>query len=128
MSFMSKKKYFLWGPVIFWMGFIFCLSSVPGNEIPDLHIPNFHPLVHFFEYSILTILLLRAVKGESPEIHPLRHMGLAMLIVILFAGSDEWHQTFVTGRSGQLSDVIGDTVYATIGLLSFKFIAKQWRI
>ena len=123
---MCKKKYFLWGPVILWMGFIFCLSSVPGNEIPDLHIPNFHPLVHFVEYSVLTILLLRAFKGEYPDINAFRQIVSTILVVIIFAVTDEWHQTFVAGRSGKLPDAVTDTVYSIIAMLFyFKVIIKR---
>ena len=119
----------MWGPVIFWMGFIFCLSSVPGNEIPDLHIPNFHPLVHFFEYSILTILLLRAFKGEYPDIPVLRQILLTIFIVTIFAGTDEWHQTFVPGRSGKFPDAVADIVYSTIGMSVYlRMIAGRWKV
>ena len=111
------------------MGFIFCLSAVPGNEIPDLHIPNFHPLVHFFEYSILAILLLRAFKGEYPDIPALRQILLTIFIVTIFAGTDEWHQTFVPGRSGQLPDAVKDIIYSAVGtLIYFKIISKRWQV
>lgn len=40
----------------------------------------------------------------------------ALLFCVAYAVSDELHQTFVVGRSGQVSDVLIDTVGALIGI------------
>jgi VanZ family protein len=40
----------------------------------------------------------------------------ALLFCVAYAVSDELHQTFVVGRSGQVSDILIDTVGAIIGI------------
>ena len=61
-------------------------------------------------YGILTVLLFGAVR-----LH-IRHKGYAlltaMLLAVLYAFSDEWHQTFVPGRKGTLRDVAINAVGA----------------
>jgi VanZ family protein len=42
---------------------------------------------------------------------------LALALTVLYAASDEWHQTFIPNRSGQLADVLVDTAGALTVLL-----------
>lgn len=52
----------------------------------------------------------------------LKEMFLPWLIAALYAASDEIHQLFVPGRSGQLSDVILDSAGALAGVAVFTVI------
>ncbi|MFH0985160.1 MAG: VanZ family protein [Candidatus Omnitrophota bacterium] len=108
-----------WLPVLLWMIFIFILSSVPGKEIPDLSIPQFHKVVHFFEYTVLGGLWLRALLLSSSRVAGFKASILAWALTALFALSDEWHQTFVSGRSGELDDVLFDVCCAVLGILLY---------
>ena len=44
--------------------------------------------------------------------------GKAILVVIVYAASDEIHQLFVPSREGTLRDVIIDTIGGTCGLVA----------
>ena len=48
-----------------------------------------------------------------------KEMFLPWFIAALYAASDEIHQLFVPGRSGQLSDVILDSAGALAGVAAF---------
>lgn len=68
---------------------------------------------HFIAYmilGILAILLLLQIKdiNKKPQ--------LALLICVLYAVSDEIHQLFVPGRSGQFRDVIIDSSGSCVGI------------
>jgi VanZ family protein len=52
-----------------------------------------------------------------------RRAWLALLITILYAFSDEYHQTFVPGRHGQLQDVAIDMTGA---LLAMSLAHSSW--
>lgn len=72
---------------------------------------------HFCEYALLAITL-----GFHFYIHGFMGMRLFVLSILLstiYAASDEFHQTFVPGRSGQFRDVMIDTLGAVAGLLFF---------
>ena len=101
-------------PVLLWMVFIFTLSSVPRANVPNLF-PYFHIAVHFTEYSVLAFLGARAVHHYYPAWPFARISAVVLGIAVLFAVSDEWHQTFVPGRIGQIQTVFSDGAYAALG-------------
>ena len=72
---------------------------------------------HASVYFVLAILLLHALIVTNPKIHKslLLTFFITIFICFLYAGSDEYHQTFVNGRTGQFSDVLIDTAGAFIG-------------
>jgi VanZ family protein len=98
----------LWLPVVLWAGLIFTLSSIPslgtGLGTWDLVLRK---LAHAGEYAILGALLVRA----------LRRPGAAVALGVLYAVSDEVHQSFVEGRMGSALDVGIDAVGVVCGVL-----------
>jgi|LGVE01.1.fsa_nt_gb VanZ family protein len=54
-----------------------------------------------------------------------RQMILALGICVLYAISDEMHQTLVIGRSGEVRDVLIDSTGALIGILITTFIQTK---
>jgi VanZ family protein len=123
----DRRRFFLyaWLPVLLWMFFIFFLSSVPGQEIPDLSIPHFHRWVHFFQYSVLGWLWVRALLLRIRKMRYLKASVFAWILTASFACSDEWHQTFTPGRSGRLEDVIFDALCAVVGILLYLVARKK---
>ena len=74
---------------------------------------------HMFEYFCLAIsglLFFRELYAEKLR-RGLRACLSALLLCFVYACSDEWHQTFVPGRSGRFSDVMVDTAGSLFGLL-----------
>lgn len=103
-----------WLPVIIYGALIFSLSSVPGEQIPQLF--NAQDIVfHAIEYGIFAILVSRAVKAYYPSINFVRRFGWVFLVSILYAISDEFHQSFITNRDASVFDTIIDSVGAFIG-------------
>jgi VanZ family protein len=104
------------------MGVIFWLSA-----IPSLHSP-FEPLydvllrkgAHMGEYALLVWLLARALQLSSVQHRTA--LGMAVLLCLVYAVTDEWHQTFVPGREGTLRDVVIDGV-GMVGMYTWGY----WR-
>ena len=69
---------------------------------------------HFIVYFILGILVVRVLKDYNTFDKKLCYISI--IICLLYATSDEIHQIFVNGRSGQLSDVILDTIASSISI------------
>ena len=69
---------------------------------------------HAFEFFILAILLAWVLIEY--HISGWKVTVMTLLAVLLYAISDEFHQLFVPGRSGQLKDVLIDTAGGAIGL------------
>lgn len=104
-----------WAPPLALMGVIFYFSAQPdlssGLGIIDLVGRKF---IHAGEYALLTFLwwrALRTVLERPPAV--LASLGVA----VAYAASDEFHQTFVSGRSGSPVDVAIDTAGAGLAAL-----------
>src|SRR5262245_22793863 len=85
---------FRWLAVVLWMGVIFSLSAVPSLASPFEPLQDFilRKFAHITEYMILTALLFWAWQGHiARNSHAL---VIAAVVALLYAFSDEWHQTF----------------------------------
>lgn len=63
---------------------------------------------HVTEFFMLTLFTVSAVKWCGFGVTA-RSIAGSMLFCILFAASDEWHQTFVPDRFGTVQDVLIDS-------------------
>ena len=77
---------------------------------------------HMTEYAILAILVYVWLKRW--QISRIRTACVAAVLAILYACSDEFHQLFVAGRAGRISDVLIDSAGAVLGLALFLFISQ----
>ena len=67
----------------------------------------------FFSFSYLSSLFI----GNN-NIKDLKKTGiLSFLFSVIYAFSDEFHQTFVPGRDGNIVDVLIDSSGALVGIL-----------
>lgn len=134
-----KQRWFTWCLVIMWMFIIFYLSHQPASTSSELSggitkwvIPSvqtalpfpieaeaFHSFIrkfaHFSAYFVLGILLMAALRLNQM----FHRICTALFIAILYAASDEFHQTFIPGRSGEVRDVLIDTAGSMTGILVY---------
>lgn len=71
-------------------------------------------MAHLFVFCMLEIISFILLRGLGLSFF--KSALYSILIVIGYACTDEFHQLFVSGRSGQLSDVFIDTIGGSIGL------------
>ena len=126
----NRKLIKYWLPVFLWMVFIFWMSTGTFSsqntsfliepvlrflspEILPQQIDLINTLIrkagHVIEYFILSILLLRAFRGDSKESWNWRWASLSIILVVLYAAGDEFHQSFVPVRTASVVDVAIDT-------------------
>jgi hypothetical protein len=72
---------------------------------------------HAAEFAIL-FLLVRAALGRFTRLGPQRRLGGTLAFCVLFAMSDEYHQTFVPGRGGNWTDVVIDCLGASTAAIA----------
>lgn len=147
--------------VLAWMGVIFYFSHQNGNSsskmsngvtrwVVNTFIPNFssltkteqtevlkntsfiiRKLAHYGEYAILGFFLFSAVYVFTDKEKIL--FPVASLLGILYAISDEFHQSFISGRAPSAKDVVIDSVGVLTAIfilgifLSIKKIRKKKR-
>lgn len=97
-------------PILQWL-----LPLASAQTIDALH-EFVRKCAHAFEYSVLSVLLFRAVRAPA-EGWKVRWAATALFLAALFAASDEFHQTFVASRGASVWDVLLDTLAAAAAQL-----------
>lgn len=124
---MDHMKIGISAAAVGWMGLIFYLSSITvmgpegraegfdsgGTVVAFLQTGFFSVAGHFVLFSILTALVFATLRSWGWEAG-IRCAVFAMAASSLFGLSDEYHQSFVTGRYASASDVLVDTIAATV--------------
>jgi VanZ like family len=138
----SFSKY--WLPVLLWMAVIFTASSdVRSYEhssriiAPLLYWLFPHISANTVDWIVFiarkcALLLWRAFRQpqkNDPRPWNWRQAASALLIVALYAASDEFHQVFVHSRTPRVHDVALDTLGGAAGLFMLWLIGcwrKRW--
>ena len=79
-------------------------------------------IAHFSIYSLVGILLMALLSTYN--ISENNKIFYTIIIGMIYAMSDEFHQSFIPGRSGQVSDVFLDTLGVSVGCLFILLIIK----
>ena len=78
-------------------------------------------LAHFSEYFILYILTYECFKEYNcPQL-----IVVSVLFCVLYASFDEFHQLFVDGRCGQLSDVMIDSSGSIVSCFLWRLVCEK---
>ena len=133
------KKYINLILLIIWLIFIFVMSHFDADisssqsgsivefianifnikyiEILSLIIRK---LAHITEYFILGILTINCLKD-----YKIKNLYISsILFCIIYACSDEFHQLFISGRSGTIIDVLIDSIGIILGIFIYKLFKK----
>lgn len=135
-----KKKIINILLLIIWILFIFIMSSFNADKssmqsglIVDIlsnifHISNIdlltiiiRKLAHITEYLILGILMINCLKDYKIN----KLYLVSILLCIIYSMLDEFHQTFINGRSGEIQDILIDTIGIITGILIYNLLLKK---
>jgi len=100
----------------------FLVPGLSGKEVDLIH-AIIRKLAHVVEYLILGFLLFRAFRGRSSAWWSWRWFFLTTIVVLLWAASDEFHQSFVSTRTASIVDVGVDIVGGILG----QFVSGVWK-
>jgi len=142
---MNTQNVKFWLPVLLWMSFIFWMSTgtFSGENTSSIIVPIIkfivsgisdekanliHGLIrksgHVTEYFILAGLVLRAFCAGAISTLTRKQIFYSLLVVALYASSDEFHQSFVATRTASIIDVGIDTIGGVLAII----IAELWRL
>ena len=147
------KKIVLWILVILWMCLIFYFSNENSTEstnksrgiINSTNIVEkyesteerkeelletvdvyFRKFAHGLVYLVLSILVCFLVNEYKLDIKKI--LLIAFIVCFIYSCSDEIHQLYVPGRSGEIRDIIIDNIGSLMGLIIFYLVkVKKWR-
>lgn len=114
-------------PAIAWMVAIFVVSAQP--TVPQL--PGFlssltSAIGHFTVYAVLAALLWWVLGAFGVPAG--RRFVIAFAGALVYGISDEWHQSFVPGRTPSVIDLFVDAIGALTGLVIIKLAARIRRL
>ena len=109
-----------------WCSLIFVLSAIPFLSTKLGALDYFlRKGAHLTEYAVLFLLARRAIEGSFAKISVSGFVALSVIFSVLYAVSDEFHQSFVPGRSASVSDVCIDSSGVLIGLLIYLLWSRK---
>ncbi len=85
--------------------------------------PPLRKVAHASEYCVFTILIIIVLKNS--KLKNKKIYLIAISICFIYACTDEYHQTFVNGRTGQFIDTLIDTLGGIIGCTLHYIINKK---
>jgi len=105
------------------MGVIFYFSSQPDlkSDLPTAWDLVFRKIAHMSEFFVLAYFFFRAVREYRPTW--IFTLLTTFIMSEVYAGFDEFHQTFTRGRSGNIYDVGIDT----IGITAYIILLYMYR-
>ncbi len=109
---MSRVKRII--PMLLFSILIFCISSIPGNEIPS-QVSPYSLIFHFFLYLFYSSTLY----------YFFRNPYASYIFGVIYAASDEIHQYFVPGRSCDPIDFIVDSAGLAVGIFLVIFCLRM---
>lgn len=89
------------------------LTKSKEHSIKEILVTPIRKLAHLSIYLILGILVYLTLTEYKVK----KIIIYALIICLAYAISDEFHQLFVKGRSGEVRDVIIDTLGSSIGII-----------
>ena len=95
-------------------------NETPNNE-KEIIVKNssfyIRKIAHITEYLILGVLIFNILKQYS-----VTNIYYAIGLSILYSCTDEFHQLFISGRSGSIRDVLIDSIGILIGTYLYKLL------
>ena len=108
-----------WAPVVLWMAVVFFFSSLshlgPAARVPDW-------ISHPIEYGVGAALVCRALDGDGRRALTVSTALTATLLTTAYGVTDEYHQSFVPGRTSDPLDVAKDLA----GSAAASFVYRRW--
>lgn len=103
---------------------IFVFSSIPGGISGTGGIIRISIIYHLVVFFLFNFFLLMSIKGNK-NIKPI-YIIITLIVSILYAFLDEFHQIFVPFRNPSIQDILTDTAGIFLStILIFYFNKKK---
>jgi len=111
-------------PAVLVMIALFTLSTLPGND-PFLNSVDISDKIkHFVAYFVLGVTFCMWIPNKKWLARPFAYSSFIVFLCTLFGASDEYHQTFVPGRSGDLYDLATDFAGGVVAVFVYFLIVR----
>jgi VanZ family protein len=108
---------------LIWMAVIFYMSHQPTLDTPAFF-EHQDKIMHAGAYGLLAILILGSMSLPLSG-YTRRQAWLSALLASLYGISDEFHQSFVAGRSPEFSDWLADALGALLAAMLIAQLSRK---
>ncbi len=120
----DDRHVFAWAPTLIWCVIILFFAILPYRLHPPLTLGYFDKMAHFFEYTVLAVLIGKGLYGTG------RGFSSRSILLTLILGSGygilmELIQRFVPGRSAAVGDVLANVAGMVFGIILARLVL--WR-
>ncbi len=141
------SRFWRYAPLVAWMAIVFFASTDAFSashssqlirplllwlfpHVSEAEISTVHFLIrkagHLTEYAILGLLAARAFHGSARAGLRQRWFVIALSLIVLYAFSDEFHQSFTSSRTASVYDSLIDISGGLAALLLYFWRYHQW--
>ncbi|MBU1850895.1 MAG: VanZ family protein [Candidatus Omnitrophica bacterium] len=113
----KKHKILIWASTFMWAMVVLFLSVIPGSDLPESAINHLDKGVHFFEYVIFAILIIKGLHAHCEGIFDGQTLLFTLIIAGLYGILMELCQFFVPGRDPSLGDVAANIGGVVFGMM-----------
>jgi VanZ family protein len=114
---------------LFYAVMIFLISALPSLSPARFGFVLEDKFLHFIEFSILSFLLFLAFSTSGNTFVKKHIFILSSIVGIVYAISDEIHQSFVPGRSCEFLDFVADTLgIVLVQMVIWLYLKKKRKI
>jgi VanZ family protein len=106
-----------------WLSFIWLVSSLPAEKLPEMDLLRFDKLSHFVVYFVLSSLVFLNYqtgffsKVTKPDV---------LFILFTLCALEEVHQTFIRNRVVSILDLMANLLGIIFGYLLVRFIITNF--
>ena len=97
-------------------------NSLDNEKIIETFVFLIRKVAHFFLYFVLGILWMNLLKEHRVSLG--KQVIYSLLFCIMYACSDEIHQLFIPGRSGNIIDTMIDTTGSLCSIITIYLFKK----
>ena len=94
-------------------------TAFPDLKNIDFLVNIIRKSAHFLEYALFGLLTARSFRLSN------KSGWFAVPFCAIYAATDEYHQTFIPGRSGELADILLDSLGATFGIFIYWLFTRN---
>src|SRR5262245_5091870 len=103
------------GPLVLWL-----FSDTSPEAMVTIHCVV-RKIAHVLEYALLALLAARAFRGSPRETVRTRWFLASLVLVIVYALLDEYHQSFVPSRTSSIYDSLIDMAGGLAALIAVRY-------
>ena len=101
-------------PLSLVMGTIFLMSHQPGDSISLPDLPGADKLAHMMVYGVLAGTVILALSENLKNTKPGMVLVFSVVFCFFYGLSDEFHQSFIPGRTASVYDLMADCAGAAM--------------